>query len=537
MIITALQKAAALAIVNIFETGSVRGDYADVTLIPGDTGQLTYGRTQTTLASGNLYLLVKDYTDRSDGAYCEALKPYLGRLEDCDPSLNHDAAFRGLLADAGEDPVMRDAQDDFFDRVYWQPALHSADAIGAKLPLSAAIVYDSTVHGSWAQVRDLTRERYGELARIGEKTWMSRYVDVRRNWLAASANAILHKTLYRMDAFADIIRSGNWSLRLPFSVRGQLISADTLGQATPVRAPAETGARRILRRTNPPMSGPDVVWLQQRLARAGLRADASGEFDEKTEAAVRAFQQAHDLNADGVVGPATRAALEDLSVTRPAQTREANAPMPSVRAAAAPALPSPSGGGDAVADIKAHVTAQTQTVVQQLSQLVQQEHAALSQQIAGLAAPAAAPPVPQPTQPAAPSAVRAIPSAVTLAPVLANNRSLVAAAVSAIVFGLTQIGEAIDWLGGVIQQLTSAKPGTPNSALVAQIHALCTAFHRFMASLPPEWAYRIRVVGFLLLCYVLYLLIARHFDIQRLRREIEQGQQVEQELAKLAKPG
>jgi hypothetical protein len=36
---------------------------------------------------------------------------------------------------------------------------------------------------------------------------------------------------------------------------------------------------------------------------------------------------------------------------------------------------------------------------------------------------------------------------------------------------------------------------------------------------------------------VLYLLIARHFDIQKLRQEIAQGQEVEQELAKLAKPG
>jgi hypothetical protein len=58
-----------------------------------------------------------------------------------------------------------------------------------------------------------------------------------------------------------------------------------------------------------------------------------------------------------------------------------------------------------------------------------------------------------------------------------------------------------------------------------------------LASLPPEWAYRVRMAAFLLLCYVLYLLIARHFDIQKLQQEIAQGQEVEQDLAKLAKPG
>src|SRR5690242_6887784 len=50
-------KKVAEAIVNIFETGSALGNYGAVTLIPHDSGHLTYGRSQTTLGSGNLYLL------------------------------------------------------------------------------------------------------------------------------------------------------------------------------------------------------------------------------------------------------------------------------------------------------------------------------------------------------------------------------------------------------------------------------------------------------------------------------------------------
>jgi chitosanase len=63
-----LQKKTAGAILNIFETGAVFGRYGKVTLIPGDTGHLTYGKSQTTLGSGNLALLIHDYCG-ANGAY------------------------------------------------------------------------------------------------------------------------------------------------------------------------------------------------------------------------------------------------------------------------------------------------------------------------------------------------------------------------------------------------------------------------------------------------------------------------------------
>ena len=49
---------------------------------------------------------------------------------------------------------------------------------------------------------------------------------------------------------------------------------------------------------------PQVMWIQRRL---GLAAD--GKFGPQTEAAVRAFQQAHGLDVDGIVGLRTFAAL------------------------------------------------------------------------------------------------------------------------------------------------------------------------------------------------------------------------------------
>ena len=62
----------------------------------------------------------------------------------------------------------------------------------------------------------------------------------------------------------------------------------------------------------PGMRDPRVAQLRERLAIEGYAADAGGDpelFDESLEAAVRSFQRLHGLDADGVVGPRTIAAM------------------------------------------------------------------------------------------------------------------------------------------------------------------------------------------------------------------------------------
>jgi hypothetical protein len=88
--LTNVQKHTCVAIINIFETGEVSGDYSNITSVEGDPGGLTYGKSQTTLMSGNLHSLIESYCFTPGVKFADKLRPYLPQLKNRDRSLNHD---------------------------------------------------------------------------------------------------------------------------------------------------------------------------------------------------------------------------------------------------------------------------------------------------------------------------------------------------------------------------------------------------------------------------------------------------------------
>jgi chitosanase len=214
-------------VINVFESGSINGNYATLVKYKDFTDpstqmnlvQITYGRSQTT-EFGNLKGLVKMYVE-ANGQFAKELSPYINRIGK-KPSLSIDKAFCDCLINAGKsDPVMKVCQDDFFDSYYFLPAFSWFNQMGFTLPLSLLVIYDSEVHSGG--VPDFLRKRFSAKPPVkggDEKTWIKQYVDVRYQWLKNHSKKILQKTVYRMQCFKTQIQNNNWELIQPVRANG-----------------------------------------------------------------------------------------------------------------------------------------------------------------------------------------------------------------------------------------------------------------------------------------------------------------------------
>jgi N-acetylmuramoyl-L-alanine amidase len=116
----------------------------------------------------------------------------------------------------------------------------------------------------------------------------------------------------RDDCFDDVVEQ---AVRAFQQQRG-LITDGIVGPAT-YRALREAGwslgDRMLALMISAPMSGDDVVVLQERLLELGFDPGRpAGVFDEQTERALRRFQREYGLVPDGLCGPATLRSLRQL---------------------------------------------------------------------------------------------------------------------------------------------------------------------------------------------------------------------------------
>jgi len=296
--LTPTQVRTAQAIVNLFETGEVLGRYDQVTLLPEDPGHLTYGRSQTTLGSGNLHGMIASYCANHGARFGARLDAWLLRLAARDFALDTDRKLHNVLRASADDPVMRETQDSFFDSAYWQPALRAAGKLGLRSALAHAVVYDGHVHGSWTTIRDKANAA-GTLATVGEQAWIETYVGERRNWLATHRLPILRSTVYRMDAFQRLIDQGFWGLELPLVVRGAEISPASLGGLPPGCYDGPQPGSRALGVEKPLLRGLDVRLLQLALSDAGSDIKADGVFGQASAQGVRELQIARGMPVTG----------------------------------------------------------------------------------------------------------------------------------------------------------------------------------------------------------------------------------------------
>jgi chitosanase len=222
MKLTPLQKRISDQILNVFETGTIFGDYSSITVDnsgPNRIRQITYGRCHVA-EYGKLHELSRLYIE-ADGLFTAQLRPYLSKVG-LDP-LTDDEPFKNLLRDAGKnDAKMRQVQDLLFDKYFFTPAMTWADANQMALPLSALVICDSYIQSG--SVPDFLCKRFAEMPPASggrEKCWVEQYVATREDWLANHPNPVLHPMVHRMECFRQEIARGNWDLsQLPIKVQG-----------------------------------------------------------------------------------------------------------------------------------------------------------------------------------------------------------------------------------------------------------------------------------------------------------------------------
>jgi hypothetical protein len=113
-----------------------------------DSGIVSYGRFQFTLAGSGLFSVLEKYTQQANSQVSMELRAnYLDRTRNHDPNLRHDSRFRELLIQAADDSIMHDAQDEAATTLYWN-VVHdlSIKPRGIMTPLGIALIFDMGIN-------------------------------------------------------------------------------------------------------------------------------------------------------------------------------------------------------------------------------------------------------------------------------------------------------------------------------------------------------------------------------------------------------
>jgi chitosanase len=219
-------RALILRLLNVAETGHPDGKPHAVYIYPDGKN----GRKQVTLGvgftedGGNLEKVIKRYIAMK-GAFANQLSVHLPQIGK--GTLATEKKFHQLLKQAGEqDPLMAEAQNEQFNKIYLEPAFSWHTKNGFTLPLSFLVISDSYLHSGG--IREALRNKFKENppAQGGdEKAWVKSYVEARYQWLSTHSNKLLRNTVYRTQCFRNEIARENWALeRLPIHINGVAVN-------------------------------------------------------------------------------------------------------------------------------------------------------------------------------------------------------------------------------------------------------------------------------------------------------------------------
>lgn len=224
----AAQKRRAEALTSLFENGTTEIQYGYAEAL-GDGRGLTAGRAGFTSATGDLLDVVERYVARVPDS---PLAAYIPRLQELAAAESDSVeGLEGLAeawADAADDPVFRDVQDEVVDETYYEPALAHAGDLSLCSALAVAALYDAIIqHGDGddpdglpALIERATDQAGGSPADgTNEEDWLSAFLDVRRGDLAHASDPdtrdVWAESVGRCDVFEQLLDDGDWDLDGP----------------------------------------------------------------------------------------------------------------------------------------------------------------------------------------------------------------------------------------------------------------------------------------------------------------------------------
>lgn len=180
-------------IISTFENSTTTVQYGYAEDIDDGRG-VTAGRAGFTSGTSDLEMVVKRYSQLAPG---NNLQPYLPALASVDGSSSTQGlkGFTSAWKTAAEDPRMRQAQDEIYDKLYFNPALKRAQAAGITSAAGKLAIIDTIIqHGEGDDIDGLPAIVKQTIAKDGkstpktEKRWLKDFLEFRRQHLLNAAD-------------------------------------------------------------------------------------------------------------------------------------------------------------------------------------------------------------------------------------------------------------------------------------------------------------------------------------------------------------
>jgi hypothetical protein len=222
---------AAFNITSAFEGGG----YASYQTF--DSGIVSYGRFQFTLAAGSFQTVISRYLERASGPTADGLRGFLPRIQSKDEELRKDDTLKSLCKAAAAEPVMQQVQDEVATEVYWGATIElSVAPRGLQTALAYALIFDMAInHGRFNHLLPKAEQELGvpNKSKVGEngvteQRFITKLAQVRRDNLhALAAKLNLPGLKFRGDFWVDLVNSGDWNLQGDsngnVNVRGKIV--------------------------------------------------------------------------------------------------------------------------------------------------------------------------------------------------------------------------------------------------------------------------------------------------------------------------